>query len=337
MPQFGIGIVPPVGAVAAELTAVTRRAFLTSVIIQWGQADPLIAALLETAMMASGGLSPITAPLQGNPMVTGQWVGPDGAFDQPANTPAIQNAEFNLKAFTTAIPFLGFEGLVQVDYDVVPLIEARMNDATNVTIDTFSNTLYNNIANQQQMNGLPAAVDDGTFAASFGGITRATNTWWKSTYVHNGGATTPTRNLLMQYIAQVTKKNGEMPKMGILGVGTWTLLTQDFMPLERYNRNVANGISSDDEGASSGFEAIMIGKVPIYCSPKCPEGILYLLNTDYLSLYIHEKAGFQFTGFESTLPNGQFGYIGAVLTLLELVAVKEQCHGKFDGLAYLNI
>lgn len=287
--------------------------------------------------MASGGLSPITAPLQGNPMVSGQWVGYDGAFDQPGVTPAIQNAEFNLKAFTTAIPFLGFEGLVQVDYDVVPLIEARMNDATNVTIDTFSNTLYNNIANQQQMNGLPAAVDDGTFAAAFGGINRATNTWWKSTYVHNAGATTPTRNLLMQYIAQVTKKNGEMPKMGIVGVGTWTLLVQDFMPLERYNRSVANGVSTDDEGASSGFEAIMIGKVPIYCSPKCPEGILYLLNTDYLSLYIHEKAGFQFTGFESTLPNGQFGYIGAVLTLLELVSVKEQCHGKFDGLASLNI
>ena len=81
----------------------------------------------------------------------------------------------------------------------------------------------------------------------------------------------------------------------------------------------------------------MVGSVPVYCDPKCPEGILYLLNTDYLSLYIHEKAGFQFTGFESTLPNGQFGYIGAMLTLLELVSVKEQCHGKFDGLGFLNI
>src|SRR5205085_4931657 len=154
-------------AIANELSATVRRGFLTSVIVQIWQASPLMAALMQSAMMASGGLSPITAPLQGNPMVTGQWLGYDGSFNQPGVTPGIQNAEFNLKAFTTAIPFLGFEGLVQIDYDVVPLIEARMNDATNVTIDTFATALYNNVANQQQMIGLPGAVDDGTFSASY--------------------------------------------------------------------------------------------------------------------------------------------------------------------------
>jgi len=337
MAQFGVGIVPQAGAIANELSATVRRGFLTSVIVQIWQASPLMAALMQSAMMASGGLSPITAPLQGNPMVTGQWLGYDGSFNQPGVTPGIQNAEFNLKAFTTAIPFLGFEGLVQIDYDVVPLIEARMNDATNVTIDTFATALYNNVANQQQMIGLPGAVDDGTFSASYGGIARAANQFWRSTYVHNGAATTPTRNLMMQYIAQVTKKNGEMPKLGICGVGTWTLLTQDFLGLERYVITPGDTFVGSEGGAKSGFQACMVGGVPIYCDPKCPEGILYLLNTDYLSLYIHEKAGFQFTGFESTLPNGQFGYIGAILTLLELVSVKEQCHGKFDNLNFLNI
>lgn len=306
-------------------------------IVQIFVASPLICALIQTAQMATGGLSPITAPLQGNPMVTGQWVGYDGSFNQPGVTPGIQNAEFNLKAFTTAIPFLGFEGLVQMDYAVVPLIEARMNDSTNVTIDGFANSLYGNVANQQQLIGLPAAVDDGTFAATYGGITRATNQWWKSTYVHNTVAVTPTRNLFMQYIAQVSKKNGETPKMGICGVGTWTLLTQDYMGLERYVISPGDDFADVTGGAKAGFRACSVGGVPIYCDPKCPEGTLYLLNTDYLSLYIHEKAGFHFTGFESTLPNGQFGYIGAVLTLLEMVQVKAQAHGKFDGLNFLNI
>lgn len=297
----------------------------------------MICALLQTAQMASGGLSPITAPLQGNPMVTGQWVDYSGSFNQPGVVPGIQNAEFNLKAFTTAIPFLGFEGLVQMDYATVPLIEARMNDATNVTIDGFANALYLNIANQQQMIGLQAAVDDGTFSAAYGGITRSSNQWWKSTYVHNAGATTPTRNLIMQYIAQVVKKNGELPKMGITGVGTWTLLSQDFMALERYNITPGTAFSDSKAGARAGFQALDVGGIPVYCDPKCPEGTLYLVNTDYLALYIHEKAGFNFTGFESTLPNGQFGYIGAILTLLELVQLKAQSHGKFDNLNFLNI
>lgn len=337
MPQFGSGIVPSPGAVASELTAVTRRAFTDKVFVQLWQADPLIAALIETAELASGGLSPITAPLQGNPMVSGQWLGYDGSFNQPGVQPGLQPAEFNLKAFATAIPFLGFEGLIQLDYSVIPIIEARMNDATNVTIDTFSNALYQNIANAQQLIGLPAAVDDGTFAASYGGVARAQNPWWKSTYVHNTGSPALTRNLLMQYIAQVTKKNGEMPKFGICGMGTWTLLTQDFTALERFNVMPGGAYGEGGKTVSAMFTALDVGGVPVYASPKCPEGTLYLLNSNYLSLYIHERAGFRFTGFESMLPNAQFGYIGAILTLLELVSVKAQAHGKFDGLGFLNI
>src|SRR5215472_3979992 len=205
MPQFGQGIIPAQGAIAAELAAVTRRAFLPKVFVQLWKSTPWMAAMLSHAQVASGGLSPITVPLQGNPMVTIQNVSYDGSFNQPGTTPGLQNAEFNLKGYLTAIPFLGFEGLVQLDYSVVPLIEARMNDATNVTLDTFSTSLFNNVSNQQQMIGLPAAIDDGTFAASYGGVSRTTNTFWKSTYVHGNGNVTTTRNLMLQYISQVSK------------------------------------------------------------------------------------------------------------------------------------
>ena len=86
--------------------------------------------------------------------------------------PGLQNAEFNLKGYLTAIPFLGMEGLVQLDYAVVPLIEARMNDATNVTLDRFATDLFNNLTNNASMIGLPGAVDDGTFLATYGGVNR---------------------------------------------------------------------------------------------------------------------------------------------------------------------
>lgn len=335
MPQFGQGIIPAQGAIAAELAAVTRRAFLPKVFIQLWKSTPMMAALLSHAQVASGGLSPITVPLQGNPMVTIENVGYDGSFDQPGVTPGLQNAEFNLKGYLTAIPFLGMEGLVQLDYSIVPLIEARMNDATNVTLDRFSTDLYNNVANTQSMIGLPAAVDDGTFAATYGGINRSSNTFWKSTYVHNGGATTPTRNLMLQYISQVTKVTGEKPKMGLMGFGTWTQLAQDFTSNERYN--VTPSSSFSDGKVEALFSALDIAGVPFYPDTYCPEGTLYLLNTDYLSLYVHERASFYFTGFESTLANGQFGYIGALLTLLEMVDVKCKAHGKFDNLSFLNI
>jgi len=36
------------------------------------------------------------------------------------------------------VPFLGMEGAVQQDAAVIPLIEARMNDATNVMMDAMA-------------------------------------------------------------------------------------------------------------------------------------------------------------------------------------------------------
>jgi hypothetical protein len=295
-----------------------------------------MAALLANAQVASGGVSPITAPVQGTPMISGQWVGYDGSFNQPGVTPGLQNAEFDLKGYVTAIPFLGFEGLVQLDYSVVPLIEARMNDATNVTLDAFATALYGNFTNQQQMIGLPGAIDDGTFMATYGGINRTQNTFWQSTYVSNsGGPVTPTRNLMLQYIAQVTKVTGEIPKMGIMGFGTWTQLAQDFTSNERYLVTPGDGFGTGKVEAL--FRALDVSGVPFYADNYCPEGTLYLMNQDYISTYIHEKASFYFTGFESTLPNAQFGYIGAILTLLELVNVKPKAHGKFANLSFLNI
>lgn len=335
MPQYGTGIVPQQGAIASELAAITRRAFLPKVYIQLWKSTPLMAALLAHAQAATGGLSPITVPLQGNPMVTIQNVGYDGSFNQPGVVPGLQNAEFNLKGYLTAIPFLGMEGLVQLDYAVVPLIEARMNDATNVTLDRFANDLYNNISNNTSMIGLPAAIDDGTNLVTYGGVSRTANTFWKSTFVNNGAPVTPTRNLMLQYISQVTKVTGEIPKMGIMGFGTWTALAQDFTSQERY---VVTPNQAFGEGKVQAlFRALDVAGVPFYADPYCPEGTLYLINTDYLSAYIHERAGFYFTGFESMLPNGQFGYIGALLTLLELVNVKCKAHGRFANLSFLNI
>ena len=249
------------GWTAAELAAITRRAFLPKVFIQLWKATPWMAAMISHAQVASGGLSPITVPLQGNPMVTIQNIGYDGSFNQPGVTPGLQNAEFNLKGYLTAIPFLGLEGLVQLDYSVVPLIEARMNDATNVTLDKFATDMFTNVGNTQSMIGLPAAVDDGTFAATYGGLTRSANTFWKSTYVHNTAPTTPTRNLLLQYISQVTKVTGEIPKMGLCGHGTWALLAQDFTPNERY---VVTPTSAFGEGKVEAlFRALDVAGVPV--------------------------------------------------------------------------
>jgi len=231
------------------------------------------------------------------------------------------------------VPFLGMEGAVQQDAAIIPLIEARMNDATNVMMDAMATALYTNTTNTQQFIGLPAAVAN---SGTYGNIDRSSYTWWKSSQ-YAAGSVNPTRQNILQYISGTVKAGAEMPSFGVCGFGTWTLLAQDFVGQEQYVITPGAGFDGETNGPAAAFRALMVAGVPIYPDPYCPEGTVYFLNTNYLSLYIHEQGSFVFTGFESTLPNWQIGYVGAVLMIAELVNVKPKSMTKVTGYNYLSL
>jgi hypothetical protein len=334
---IGGGILPASGTNQYnELTYVTRRAFIPKLVVQIYNSTPLMAALIANSQTASGGVSSVSVPVQGSQFVNAQWSDYSGSFAQPSVQQGAYQAEFNLKLLVSPVPFLGMEGAVQQDYAIIPLIEARMNDATNVMMDSMATALYNNTTNNQQFIGLPAAVDDGTGTATYGNINRTTDTWWKSKQ-YAAGSVNPTRQNVLQYISGTVKNGAEVPTFGVCGFGTWTLLAQDYVGQENYMITPGSGFDGDANGPQAAFRALMVAGVPIYPDPYCPEGTLYLLNTNYLSLYIHEQASFAFTGFESTLPNFQIGYVGAVLMIAELVNTKPKAMTKITGYNSLSL
>lgn len=333
---IGGGVLPATGSTQyTELTYVTRRAFIPKLVVQIYNSTPLMAALIANAQIASGGVSSVTVNVQGAAYTTVQWSDASASFNQPAVTQGAWNAEFNLKLMICAIPFIGMEGIVQQDHAITSLIEARMNDAGNNMMDAAATALYNNTSDGQQFLGLPGAIDDSTNLTTYGNLSRATNTWWKSK-VYNAGNVNPTRQNVLQYLAGTVKNCAEVPTFGICGFGTWTLLAQDFVGQEEYQVTPGSSFASgEDSGPSAAFTALKVGNVPIYADPYCPEGTLYFVNTNYLNLYIHERGSFAFTGFESTLPNWQIGYVGAVVLIGELVNVKPKAHtrvGSYNSL-----
>jgi len=336
---IGGGILPATGSTQyTELTYLTRRAFIPKLVVQIYNSTPLMAALIANSQQATGGVSSVTVPVQGSQFINAQWSDYSGSFTQPAVQQGAYNAEFNLKLMIAPVPFLGMEGAVQQDHAIIPLIEARMNDATNVMMDAMATALYNNTTNTQQFIGLPGAIDDGTTLGTYGNIARSTsvNTWWRSK-VYAAGSVNPTRQNVLQYISGTVKNGAEVPTFGVCGFGTWTLLAQDYVGQEQYVITPGSGFDGDANGPQAAFRALMVAGVPIYPDPYCPEGTLYFLNTNYLSLYIHDQGSFVFTGFESTLPNWQIGYVGAVLMIAELVNTKPRAMTKVTGFNALTI
>jgi len=335
MSLLGTGVVPASGAIASELTALTRRGVIPSMVVQIYQSRPLLACLMANAESASGGISPITRPVQGAPYVTGSWTGYTGSFQQPATKTGAQNAEFNLKAHVVPIPFLGMEGLVQMGHEIVPILEARMSDAEEQIKNDFVTALLTSSgsSNAQQITSLFDYADDSTNDHVYGNIDRTTagNQFWKGYYQNYALATVPTRVQVMIMIAGATKfAGGESPNIGFCGFGTWMKLAEDFIGQERFI--VENGFSMGQ--VETGFRALMVSGVPIFADPSMPEGEFLLWNTKYLSLYFHEAASFAFSGFESTIPNNQIGYQGVILTLVEAVGAKPRTASHFKNLTY---
>ena len=335
MPVLGQGIVPAAPA-GTELVAVTRRAFIPKMIVQIYNTSPLIAAGLANAQVASGGVSSVSVPIQGNTFVNSQWTDYSGSFNQPGSQQGASLAEFNLKALVTPIPFLGMEAALQLDHAVVPLLEARMNDAGNNQADAMATALFNNYTNLQQFIGLPGAIDDGTNLVTYGNVNRTINSWWQAKR-YNAGSTAPTRSSLLPYIVGVNKNGAEMPTFGICGFGTWSKLAQDYVGSESYQMQPGMGFDSDGDRPRSAFRAMDLAGVPIYGDPYCPEGFIYFINSNYFNLYMHSMAAFSFMGFESLLSNYQIGYIGIVLTLAELVLTKPRSCGVVYNLTFNTI
>lgn len=332
MPVYNAGIVPAQVPYGAELVAVTRRGFLPYFFVQIYNSSPVLAAFLANAKPCSGGVSSITAPVQGLPMTTSQWSNYQGAFDIPTQQQGAFVAEFNLKALITPITYLGMEGALQLDHAIVPLLEARMNDAGNNGAAALQTAIYGNTTNAQQVVGFPGAIDDGTNTSTYGNISRA-NSWWVSKQ-YAEGSVAPTRKLVMHGLLGVQKYCGEVPTFGVCGPGTWSSLGDDFQAQESYQIRPGEGFDTQATKPRSGFRALDVGGTPIYVDVGCPEGTMYLVNSRYIALHVHDQANFSLSDFDSMLSNGILGYIAVVLTLTELVNVKPSAHGFLTGFTY---
>lgn len=326
MTLFNNGIMPAGGAGSsgAELSALTRRAFIPRLVVQIYKSTPFLSLLFRNAQRAKGGASQITVPVQGSSFVSFGYTDYSGTFQQPAEVAAAQNAEFNLKVGVVPIPFMGMEAIIQSSDVVIPRLKARMADAKTVMVQQISTSIFtNNSANPQAVDSLPQAFDDGTNVGTYGNINRSTvgNSFWKSNLFTSAGGIL-TRSALAPYLVRLTAlAGGEAADFVVMSPNDWAGLLQDFMSVEQFNTDPSQRYGKDDV-VNAGFRGLMIGDTPIFLDPFCPKGTIYAFNSRYLALYISEDAAFEFSGFYSSIPNLQIANIGVLLLAFNMVCTK---------------
>jgi hypothetical protein len=322
MPILGTGLIPS-GPLGLELEATVRRVFSQMVVVLLYRQNPLLSLLLRNAVRASGGVSPYTQPVQTGQYVTSSWMGPSGQFTLPTDVAATVNAEFNMCALATPISSLGLEQLVTQDaIAVASRLMLKLNDLKNSSLRSLATALFgSNAGNVLQMFGLLDAYDDGTTVDVFGGLSRATYPTWAGLKVPAAGAILTRATFIPQLLKAVKHAGGEALDFVVMSIEDWTTLLTDFMTVERFNNDPSSRWGKDDP-VNSGFRGLLLGDTPIFFDLNCPQGTAFGFNSKYITLVIHEDANFAWTGWYSTIPQGQIASVGLSLTALNLVCSK---------------
>src|SRR6516162_7788745 len=327
LPLLGAGLIPS-GPIGTELQATIRRVFSQMVVLLIYKQNPLLAVLLRNAIRASGGVSPYTQPVQTGKYVNSSWMGPNGQFAIPPDVAQTVNAEWNLCALATPVTSFGLEQLVTQDaIAVASRLMLKLNDLKNSALDALTTALFSSNSipgpgpNVNQMFGLLDAYDSGATVDVYGGLSRATYPTWGGLVIPAAGAVLTRSAFIPELLKAVKHSGGEALDFVVMSVEDWTQLLTDFMSVERYNNDPSSRWGKDDP-VNSGFRGLLLGDTPIFFDLNCPVGTAFGFNSKYITLVIHEDANFAWTGWYSTIPQGQIASVGLSLTALNLVCSK---------------
>jgi len=127
--------------------------------------------------------------------------------------------------------------------------------------------------------GLEAIVDDGTNAATYGGLTRATYTTLKSTVTSSGGTLTLAK--MATLYSNVSSGSIKTTK-GLCNETIFNLYEQLLQPQERIAKDVPMMRNASAAIAGTGFTGLFYKGFPIIADEKATSGVLYFVNENFL-------------------------------------------------------
>lgn len=127
-------------------------------------------------------------------------------------------------------------------------------------------------------NGLGNIVDDGSTAATFGGLSRATYSGLNATVT----STTTISLLKVRQLANSITDGRVAPTFAMTDYTTWAYFEQLLQP---FQRNTYSDYQNMDAGAGYAAKGLIWDGLTIYKDKKVTTGTFYLLNTNYLKWY----------------------------------------------------
>lgn len=275
-----------------EINSISRRYIHPQLVDNVYRSNPMFFRLnAMNKKMLQGGLQ-IEVPLVYTRFAAGGFYqGYDLLDVTPSDT--VKNAAFDWKQAYVPVSVDGLT-LIRADSPeaIVNFLTFYFENAQTELAEILGTGVWSDVVtNNKVIDGLKGAVDDGTVATTYGGLSRTTNTWWKS-QIDSGTATLTL--LSMRTMMGNTSEGGRHPTLLVgtqLNYNRFWNLTQ---PSQAFP--VQPG-GHDEQLAQAGFSNLLFDGVPFVVDSHVPANHIFFLNEDYVYLFVNPRADFNMKEF----------------------------------------
>jgi len=305
-----------------EINSISRRYIMPTLVDNIYQSNVMFFRLnARNKKILQGGLQ-IEVPLVFQQFINGgAYQGFDILDVSPNDT--VKNGAWDWKQAYVPVTVDGLS-LIRADSPeaIVNFLSFYFENAQTELADIIGKGVWSVGTNTKQIDGIDVAVDDGTHTfggttfngtngATYGGLARGSNSWWKGQISSPGGGT---------FFALTLGAMQAAFGLATMGARHPTIIVTDQV---RYNSYwalpVANQAfpvqpsAADEILAQAGFTNLLFNNVPIVVDPHIPgnnvtatavansPGAFYFLNEDYMYLYVNPRADFSMKDFREPI------------------------------------
>lgn len=257
-------------------------------------------------------------------------------FDQlnvaPSDT--VKNAAFDWKQAYVPVSVDGLT-LIRADSPeaVVNFLSFYFEQAQTELAEILGVGVWSNVvSNNKSIDGLVGAIDNGAVAATYGGLSRSSNTFWNSQVAT---CSPPLTLPQMMAVFGNCTEGGRHPTIIVTTQNVyniyWALNTgvnsTSGVPGQAYPVGPS---AVDVQLAQAGFTNLVFNGVPIVVDSHVPAGNMFFINEDYVYLYVNPRADFNMKEFRE--PIDQDAMTSLILWAGNVVLSNCLRHGKLTGI-----
>lgn len=265
-----------------QVSAITEKKFIPKLYDNVFDSNPLMKRAKEKFYEKLDGGERILVPLNYAQTTASDWYSGADTLSTTDNQ-NITAAEYTWKQLYANISINRIEELKNSgDAQILSLVKNKVKIAEKTMVDKLGTGLYSDGTDPKSIIGLRDIVDT---ASTVGGISQTDYSFWRGQV----DSTTTTLSIAaMQASWNSAAIDADQPTVIVT---TRTLFNSFYNLLQPQQRFV------DSEMAKAGFTSLMFNGAPVLSDSHCPSGDMYLLNENYLHLFVHKDEDMRFEPF----------------------------------------